>query len=433
MPRNPRPYLPCAILAHVAAVLIVAVPVLADTLYLDNGDVITGQLAGLDAGKLRFTAPYVSGELEVSAEALRYIASDQPLQVTLSDGRQFEGALFVTDDTQMLETPAGIIALSQGEIAALRPLGGHLAASSPAEATPAAEAEAVAAAAPVAEDAPAEEPKPKLWSGSLESGLALRSGSTDRLDLNLGTALTRKTDRHTLTLNFNAAYAEVEDVINTRQYKGEGKWQYYPRERLYLYWLVGGESDDARKLDLRVNTALGLGYDFVKQEKRTWSADIGVDYAYERWNPFTPEERDGKKQAERSAALASLRGLLDQLGAGLVLDRATLQQAWTSALAFRDPLALYDEREEYQVSLRAGTEFSQSIFEKGTLSESLVVFPSLDDMGEFRATSTFSFTTPLSEKLGLKIDLLTEYDSLADKVDADAWQNTLTTGLRYEF
>jgi hypothetical protein len=413
---SPNAFLRAALVPLIAAFLLA--PAMADTLYLENGDVLSGDFLGLEGGKIRFTPPY-TGELQIDAAALHYLVSDGPVVVTLQDGRTLEGALFVTDDTQMMETSAGLVVLAPGEISSIL-----LPGAAPAEAPPAEEAPA---------EAPAEEEKPKLWSGHVESGLALRSGSTDRVDLSLNTALVRKTDRHVLSLSFNAAYAEVEDVINTRLYKGEAKWQYYPRERLYLYWLVGGESDDARKLDLRLNTAVGVGYDFIKQEKRTWSADIGVDYAYDRWNPFTPEERDREKEAQRAAAYAQFQNFVDQLQGGISLDQDFLRQAWRSVLLFRDPLALYDEKEEYHLSLRAGTVFTQTLFEKGKLSETLVIYPSIDEIGDFRATSDFAFTTPLTEQLGLKVNLLTEYDSIADEVGADAWQNTLTTGLRYEF
>jgi len=61
------------------------------------------------------------------------------------------------------------------------------------------------------------------------------------------------------------------------------------------------------------------------------------------------------------------------------------------------------------------------------------MLPSLDDFGEFRAISEFSFSTPLRDHLKLRISLKTEYDSMARRSGVESWDNLLQAGLRYEF
>ena len=155
---------------------------------------------------------------------------------------------------------------------------------------------------PHVEEKPAATPETKPWSGTVDTAFSWRSGNTDTTDFSLSSTAVRKGERNTLTLKGSAAYGKADDVLNTRRYLSEAKWQRYLNERFYVFLLGGIEQDDGRKLDSRTHVAVGAGRDFIKNDRRTLSADVGLDHAWERWAPFTPPERDATKEQRRGAA-----------------------------------------------------------------------------------------------------------------------------------
>ncbi len=380
----------------------------ADMLILNNGDRITGTLVAIEGGVARITTAY-AGEISVKMDAVSAIETDEVRAVALSDETIVEGVLVREDERMGVRAADDFRPATSADIVAL-------------------------AATPEALDGMLNPPPPKKWSGTVDLGLALRSGNTDTTDFKFSVGVKRTGDRNTLALNFAAAYGAADDVLNTRRYQFDYRWQYYLQERLFLYNIGLAERDDGRKLDYRLQTGLGVGYDFIKQEKRTLSADLGATYTRERWNPFTPWERTALRDDIRSSALSDLYTTFLSIGNGAVFTpRSALEQLYDILLDLRDPLRDYQKRNEDYVNLRLGLNFSQQIFKSSTITEALVLMPNLEEFGEFRALSELALVTPLSEKLNLKTSLKTEYDSLAEERGVNAWDNTLMTQFTYKF
>lgn len=378
-----------------------------DALFLLNGDHLTGALQEVRDGYVVFTTEY-AGVLQIPQTDVERIEWDLPVIVLMQNGAELDGVLEFRRGENGVRNEAGWQAAPLAEVSAVR-------VQETAEAP-----------------APEEETKKKRqWSGSVDTGLDLRRGNTDTTDFSMGTTVVGETEWDTLTLKGSGAYGEAENVLNTRQYQGEVKWQVYPKDRLYLYGLLGAEHDDGRKLDLRAQGGGGLGYDFVRNEKRTFSGDLGVTYTYERWNPYTPQERDQVKADQRKTATANLSQGIADLGAG-----NTLQALGTIPEAVRtlaDPLRGAEKRTDEFANVRASAQYEQSLFQRSKISENVTLQPNLEDLGEYRLTSDLAFTTPISKELGLRMNLISEYDSQADERGIDAWDNRLQTGLHYEF
>jgi len=288
----------------------------------------------------------------------------------------------------------------------------------------------------VAEVAQAEQkPETTRWSGTVDTAFSWRSGNTDTTDFTLASAAVRTGERNTLTLSGSAAYGKADDVLNTRRYLSEAKWQYYLSECCYVFLLGGAERDDGRKLESRIHVATGVGRDFIKNDRRTLSADIGLDHAWERWGPFTPQEKDATKDQRRSAAWNRLTRWLGEVAAGKApFSSAQFRTVADALLDLRDPLRQDETRSEEILNVRIATHYKQPLFGKSKLSEALIVLPSTEESGEFRLTSELVFTTPLTENLQLKTSLRNEYDSSAEENSGvDAWDHTLLTGIGYEF
>ena len=83
-----------------ACILLASHPVMADQLYLSNGDVITGKVIRMEDKKLVFKTDY-AGEISVDWQVVKKLTTDKPIKVLLSDGTALEGSTQETDENKM--------------------------------------------------------------------------------------------------------------------------------------------------------------------------------------------------------------------------------------------------------------------------------------------------------------------------------------------
>lgn len=403
----------------------------ADTVGMPNGDRLSGTFVGTDGELLVFRTAY-GGDLKVKRDAVEYLTTDGAVKVTLSSGKALEGRLEWRDDAQFVVAGDVATPFDITEVTAIAVPGATPPAASPT--SPASVPTADANVTP-AKEAAADPKKDKgPWSGSVEAGSSLHTGQTDTVEGHLGLSLVRKTEGNTLTLNSNAAYGEVDSEVNTRRAKGEAKWQIYPHEGMYYYVLGGVEHDAARKLDVRGNTAGGLGYDFVKTDRRKLSGDVGIDYAREYWNPYAIDGKEKAQSAARAAASASAVAYLDRLKANPSLAApGTVDALAKVAKDFRAVTDEPDETVKDNVGLRMSGLFEQTVFEKSKISNNVVYTPQFENFGDYRVTNDLAFTTPLRQGLSLKLNLKTDLDGDISSKGVDAIDNTLLSTLRFEF
>lgn len=384
-------------------VVLGAVAAEADVVRLYNGDVLSGSIKQLRDGVLVLETEY-AGALSIQQDAVLAIETQEPMAVQLRDGAPMEATLHAAEAGQQLVSAEGELSADVTAIESIQRL-------------------------PIPEP-----PTPKRWGAAVDAAMSMRKGNTDTMDSAASVEVIRKGDRNVSTLALSGGYGEVDGYVNTRYYKGTAKHQFYPIEKLYLFAAGGAMRDYGRKLDVRAHGSGGIGYDFYNRDALKLSADIGLDYTWDRWMPFTPRGKDEEKSKRRNQAMARLSqqiaGLSGITAAGLI---PALDGMINTLHVLRDPLRDFDYREEDSISLHLGGYYEQALFWKTRLSERLTLLPSLNEFGEFRAVSELGVSTPLMENLKLKISLRTEYDSMARKSGVDSWDNLLQAALRYEF
>jgi len=384
----------------------------ADTVFMENGDRITGTITNLQDGSLSIETEY-AGALTLPVEAIASFKTSAPANVKLEGSAPEQRQLRAVRETQAAALIESGEAVAIESIERIAP---DMAALRESEGSQNGEVPGVS------------------WSGSVEASATLRWGNTQQLNSTLIAEAERDADWQVITLRARAEYGEAQNEINNRRYLGEARWQVYPKDRFYWYLLGGAEHDGARALDLRLHSAIGVGYDFYKRERRTLSADVGIEYAYEEWSPFTVSERDDAKEQRRNQARSDLRSLRQPLLSGDPSRVfAAIRDGLDAIRILQDPLRNEDVRTEDRVSLRTGILFEQSFFEETVFSEELTLYPSINQFGEFRAVSTMSLSAPLSDSLDLRVTLESVYDSLAAEDSGEQWDNTLRTGLMYSF
>lgn len=380
----------------------------ADTLYLNNGDKITGTLVQANDSAVLFTTEY-AGDLTVSRDHIRAVSTDSSRVLQTDTGDQFEGRLealegeqFLIHEDTFMPMPIPAITLLARDVDALTAL---------------------------------TDSARKKWSGFVDAGTSIRSGTTDTLDAHTAVTLKRKYQRNTLTLNLGGAYGEVDSEIDTRRAKATVKWRHLISDRLFVFALAGAEHDAGRKLELRANTAAGLGYQFIDQEDQTLSLSAGLDYTRDYWDPFgLPSEEEQAKRAARSARRDLVQVYLnDLLLAPYLLSPTNLWRTAQLLGDLRDLRLNTDTTTEDEINIRLSGDYERRIFAESRISEELVLFTNVSEFGEIRVTSDLALTTPLKEGLNVRLSLLTEYDSDPEVGRTEKVENTFLASLRYEF
>ncbi|MCL4216667.1 MAG: autotransporter outer membrane beta-barrel domain-containing protein [Candidatus Hydrogenedentes bacterium] len=398
----------CTVIVFCSTALFPMALARADVVYLQNGDRITGAFAAMSGDAVTIGTEY-AGELTIARPQILFIETDTPVFITTRGGITWQGRLQTLDGEQVFVTEDGHVPLPLGEVAAI---------DVPAQET---------VAEPTPEEAPPVEEK--IWKGNFSLGASWRSGTTDRTESTAKLQLTRKVPKHTLTLNFKAGYGEVDGNVNTRQLGGEGKWQYYPKDRLYVYGLGGAEHDPAKKLELRANLAAGAGYDFIAKPRIKLAGDLGLDYAQAYWKSYDLASEDGI----RAAAWRTQWNLIQAYVLDVVRSPVDLTGRTISFVRSMDGAEYRNTTErESDLNLRASLAYEHQVLKASTISESLVVLPEIDDWSNYRLTSDFAFSTPLSEKLSLRLNLQSEYDSEPQNSVND-WDHAFFATVQYSF
>ena len=396
----------------IAFVAFIARTAQADTLYLLNGDRLSGTVQGTTEGKLSILTEY-AGQLCVDLDSIQAVATDTPVSVHLQDGTALSGRLAQENGTQVLVAGESVHALALSNVAAI-----------------AREPESCAEPTVTGE----EKPVKKKWSGTVDAGASWRSGETDTLDANLALTLMREWQRDTLTLELSAGYGEVDSQVNTRRLQGNAKWQHDLKKRLYVFGHAEAEHDPAQRLELRLTAGAGLGYKLVESERRSLALDAGLDYAREYWNGFSIKELDDARSSARDATRAGV----ESFARGLLRKPVPTWTANDILNGFELAVQTFTGRVEQEthfedhVYLRLAGNYEQKLFKTSVLSEQLTFLPKLDDLGEYRLVSNLAFDSPLSEKLSLRLSLQTEYNTDTG-ADDDQLTSTFISGLRYSF
>ncbi len=117
-----------------------------------------------------------------------------------------------------------------------------------------------------------------VWSGTVFAGGVHQAGNTERLSLNVGADAVRRTLDDRLSFSFLYNYAEEDGDLITRDVYGAMKYDYFVTERLYVLLSVEMLKDRFRDLNLRTVVGPGLGRQLWGEDGRTLALEAGVTW-----------------------------------------------------------------------------------------------------------------------------------------------------------
>ncbi|MEN8264756.1 MAG: DUF481 domain-containing protein [Nitrospirota bacterium] len=218
-------------------------------------------------------------------------------------------------------------------------------------------------------------PDSPKWKGNVNIGATTQSGNTDRSSASAGAEAVRKTEKERFSLRFLYNYAEEDDEVSARNAYGAGKYDYFFTKKLYGYISVELLHDEFKNLNLRTIIGPGVGYQVWDDPVKSLSVEGGFSY-------FSEDLEEGED---------------DQ---------------WVTA--------------------RLASDISYKVKETVNLSDRFIIYPSLEDLGEYQLRNEAALTTDIGANLALKLSNILEHNSdPSDDVEKSDWQWML--GIQYDF
>jgi putative salt-induced outer membrane protein YdiY len=332
---------------------------LADQVTLKNGDRLSGSIVTSDAKTLTLKSEYV-GTVLIKWDAVTEITSSQPLYLGSKSGQVIVGPVTTSDGKFAVETKeSGTVTLPKEDVTSVR--------NKDEEAAHEAEIERLRH--PSLAD---------LWTGALDSGLALVRGNSESTTANFGLHAERATTRDKITVYTTSVFARsnVNGVTATtaQAISGGVRYDLNLSEKAFAFGTLDLFNDRFQALDLRTVLGAGGGYHAVKNAKTTLDLLAGGDFNRESFTTFN-----------RSSAEVLL-----------------------------------------------GETFAHKFLPATTFNEALFFYPNLSATGEYRGTLNAGLVTKLSKLLSWQFTFTDFY--LSNPAPGKKTNDLLlTTGIRLSF
>jgi len=222
----------------------------ADTLYLKNGDRITGTLNSIARGELVFDTEY-AGSLRIEMSAVLGLDTEKPYDVNLESETLLSGKLAFVDNTLSVVSDTGSTTI---EASAVTRLSENLLVRT------------------------AFEPE---WSSRVDVNASLSTGNTDSLVFGIAASSTLKKEfsEHLVSLKWD------REENNSVTIKDQRDLDYGYKRFLSEQWYLSGNaeyfSDPLKDVDGRITVGAGAGYQFWDNSLGALSADLGASAVYE--------------------------------------------------------------------------------------------------------------------------------------------------------
>ncbi len=241
------------------------------------------------------------------------------------------------------------------------------------EAGPAREAVAVELENITSLNPPPEEPV--TWKGNITLGGNWQDGNTDTMNVSAGATAVRRSDNDRFLINFLFNKSEDDGIKTSENTYGQLKYDYFLSPKWYLYLNVDMLSDEFKDINFRTSVGPGVGYQFWEGDDKSVGLEAGVSY--------TNEDRD----------------------VGVDTD-------WLAA--------------------RVGVNFLYRLFDRVLFVDQFVIYPNLDDTGEYTLRNEASLVTDIGASWAFRLSNIWERDSNpGPTLEQDDF--TWILGLQYSF
>ena len=249
-----------AILGVIACFAAAAIPAAADVVETLNGSTIRGTVIASDDGTVKVETDF-AGVVSIKQDQVKSITTDAAINIAFKDGTTTKGTLDTSGGTLRVSTPTGVLSTQTGTVTALWRDGDK----SPAE--------------------KAQDAQRRRWTFQWAFDVNGKQGNTDRMFIGTDFMAVVKGPADRLAFYGRYARGEEEDNVTQDEAKGGVDYTNYFSEKVSWYMRSELGFDRTKDLDLRSQSAVGLGYTFAKREKWDMEGRAGLNYRYESYTP----------------------------------------------------------------------------------------------------------------------------------------------------
>lgn len=248
---------------------LLAATAFADRVELTDGSVINGKILSAEGGKFKVETAF-AGTIEIAQAQIRSFTTDEAVNVGLAAGSSVLGKVEAASTGIQVVAADGQMAASTGNVAAVWRQGDD----SPA----------------VREAKAAAEKLKRRWSYEASAAISGRTGGSEKFAGALGfkATLQNPDDKLVFAGTINRAQENGNETANdwkagvdySAAFSG-GNTVWYVRTDL--------AKDKIKAIDLRSNSAFGLGRKLVKTDKQDTEVRLGLGYVYETYTTGAPD------------------------------------------------------------------------------------------------------------------------------------------------
>ena len=232
------------------AILLSYAPLFADTLYMKNGDRLTGTLDSVTGGELVFDTEY-AGSVRIAMAAVLGIDTEKSFDIRLDSESMLSGKMAFDDNTLAVVSDTGSINIEAGSITQL------------------------------SENLLARTIFEPEWASRIDVNATLSTGNSDSLIFGLAASSTLRKEfsEHSVSLKWDRE--EIENVTTKDQQDLDYAYKRFISEPWYLSGNAEYFSDPIKDVDSRITLGGGVGYQFWDNTLGALSADLGASAVYE--------------------------------------------------------------------------------------------------------------------------------------------------------
>lgn len=244
----------------------------ADVITLADGSRLIGNVQRLGDGKLLLETKF-AGTLEIDAAQVVSIDTETPVNVGMDTGDRLVGRIEWQPEIEraVVATEWGGVPVNLERIDAIWLPDGK----SP---------EVLAMEEQIAQVRAEAEAARAKWIFTAEAGLLYKDGNSEILNVRGKIELVRKSAKDLMRMYLSAEYAEEDKDRTTHEIMGGGYYEYLFTERFFVYGRLDLEYDEFENIDLRLSTAAGPGYYWIKKQEHELKTRAGIGYLHETYN-----------------------------------------------------------------------------------------------------------------------------------------------------
>ncbi len=217
--------------------------------------------------------------------------------------------------------------------------------------------------------------EPATWKGNVSVGGSWQDGNSDNMSASVGALAQRRTENDRFLINFLYNRSEDDGTKTAENTYGQLKYDYFLSPKWYLYLNVDMLADDFQDINFRTSVGPGVGYQIWDEENRSLGLEAGVSYIN--------EDRDEGKD-----------------------------DSWAAA--------------------RFGINFLYKLFDRVIFTDQFVIYPNLEDTGEYTLRNDASLITAVGANWSLRFsNIWLNNSNPAQDIKKDDF--TWIVGLQYTF